>query len=34
VRINNSVYSDASVLKSTVTELGDIKHPSLMADEE
>ena len=34
VSLNDSVYSDASVLKSTTTSLGEIKLPSLMPDDE
>ena len=34
VRLNGSIYSDASVLKSTATSLGEIKLPSLMPDDD
>ena len=34
VRLSGSIHSDASVLKSTATSLGEIKLPSLMPDDE
>ena len=33
-RLSGSIYSDASLLKSTATSLGEIHSPSLMADDE